>query len=196
VARGSATWRVVVGLQEASLKVAPPSGSAVLPDVVHQNATHRTGGNQEEVTPIPPVDASEAHELHIGLVNRSRRTEGMTHPLTLQVPVGDPPGLRIYGGVQPVCRFGLTIAKLEQQVGDLLGFVHAENRRCWTVGRHHVRPITGRTLRAWRSILSPSAQGRRGPLILGLNPNVVGYILKLRPRSIRAKLAQAGITMS
>ena len=104
---------------EALQPTATPLG-AVAAGVVHQDLAHRSCCHGEEVPPVPPFDPALIDQLEVGLVHQARGAEGVTGPLALELPVGDPAQLRINQREEAVHRLRSTLTDLEEEVSDRL----------------------------------------------------------------------------
>ena len=79
--------------------------------------------------PILILHAVLVHEAEVGLVDQSRRAQGVLLALGAKLPVGDPPELLVDQRKQPVECGTVARAQLEQEVGDGPGIVVVEGHR-------------------------------------------------------------------
>jgi hypothetical protein len=73
------------------------------------------------VGPVPPLHPVDAYQLEIGLVDQSRRVEGMARPFTPELGVGDAAQLVVHHGHEAVEGVAATLGELPKKPGDVLG---------------------------------------------------------------------------
>ena len=108
----------------------------IAPGIVHENPAHRPRGEREEVPPILILHPVLVHEAEVGLVDQSRRPQGVLLALGAELPVSHPPELLVDQRKQPVECGTVARAQLEQEVGNRPGIVVVEGHRRIRCGGH------------------------------------------------------------
>jgi hypothetical protein len=102
-----------------------PSSAAALEGgvptrMVHQDATHHTCRDREELDAVLPPYPAQIHETHVGLVDESCGCQGMIAAFGTEAPARDPPQICVHGLNQPTVCSRITIAPRYEPTGHVI----------------------------------------------------------------------------
>ncbi len=86
--------------------------------VVDQHATHRLGGDREEVASVRGAQLLPCRQAHVGLVHERGRAERVPRVLATELRPGERAQLVVDERDQPVERLGVAFTEPGEELGD------------------------------------------------------------------------------